>query len=66
MKIKQYAIDFAVMFAIVFVVNLAVTYLYSLIVHGSGVLDWESAFRFGIMLGLILPWIRRRDVKASK
>ena len=66
MKSKQYAIDFAVMFAIVFVVNLAVTYLYSLIVHGSGVLDWESAFRFGIMLGLILPWIRRRDVKASE
>ena len=66
MKIKQYAIDFAVMFAIVFVVNLAVTYLYSLIVHGSGVLDWESAFRFGIMLGLILPWIRRREVSVSK
>ena len=66
MKIKQYAIDFAVMFAIVFVVNLAVTYLYSLIAHGSGVLDWESAFRFGIMLGLILPWIRRRDEKANK
>jgi hypothetical protein len=60
---KQYVIDFAVMFAVVFVVNLTVTFLYTLIVHGSGVIDWESAFRFGIMLGLILPWMRRREKK---
>jgi hypothetical protein len=66
MNIKQYATDFAIMFAIVFVVNLAVTFLYTLIVHGSGVFDWESAIRFGIMLGLILPWVRRREKKQSE
>lgn len=62
-NIKQYVVDFAVMFAVVFVVNLVVTFLYSLIVHGSGIVDWESALRFGIMLGLILPWIRRGENK---
>ena len=66
MNIKQYVIDFAIMFAVVFVVNLAVTFLYSLIVHGSGVIDWETAIRFGIMLGFILPWMRRREKKQSE
>jgi hypothetical protein len=65
-NIKQYVIDFAVMFAVVFVVNLVVTFLYSLIVHGAGVIDWETAFRFGIILGLILPWMRRREKKQSE
>ncbi|MGA9118989.1 MAG: hypothetical protein WB699_06450 [Bacteroidota bacterium] len=61
MKPKQYVIDFVVMFAIVLVVNLIVTFLYGLIVHGSGTLEWESAFTFAISLGIILPWIRRHD-----
>ena len=63
MNIKQYTVDFAVMFAIVFAVNLAVTFFYGLLVHGSGVIDWDNAFRFGIMLAVILPWMRRREKK---
>jgi hypothetical protein len=51
MSIKQFTMDFMVMFAIVLVVNLIVTFLYGLIVHGSGVLDWESAFTFALSLG---------------
>ena len=66
MNIKQYAFDFALMFVVVFVVNLAVTFVYTLVVHGSGVLDWESAIRFGIMLAFILPWMRREQKKQSK
>lgn len=66
MNIKQYIMDFATMFAVVFVVNLIVTFLYSLIVHGSGVIDWDNAFRFGIMLALILPWMRAREKKQPR
>lgn len=66
MNIRKYAIDIAVMFAVVFVVNLAVTFFYSLFVHGSGVLDWDTAFRFGITLALILPWLHRREKKQSE
>jgi hypothetical protein len=65
MSIKQFAMDFVVMFAIVLVVNLIVTYLYGLVVHGSGVLDWQSAFTFAISLGIILPWLRWRERKQS-
>jgi hypothetical protein len=63
MSIKRYAIDFVLMFAIVLVVNLIVTYLYSLIVHGLGVINWETAFDFAISLGIILPWMRHREQK---
>lgn len=66
MGIKQYAIDFVVMFAIVLVVNLIVTFLYSLIFHGSGVIAWDTAFQFAITLGLILPWVRRREKKQGE
>jgi hypothetical protein len=66
MKITRYALDFAIMFAVVFVVNLTVTYLYGLIVHGSGVFDWGNAFTFGISLGILFPWIRRRDKKQGE
>jgi hypothetical protein len=65
MTIKQYAIDFVVMFAVVLVVNLIVTFLYNLIFHGSGVIDWETAFQFAITLGIILPWFRKREKKQS-
>ena len=65
MKLKQYLIDFAVMFAAVLAVNLIVMFLYGLIVHGSGTLDWESAFTFAISLGMILPWIRRQEKAQS-
>jgi hypothetical protein len=66
MNIKQYVFDFAIMFAVVFIVNLVVTFFYSLFVHGSGVIDWDTAFRFGIMLAFILPWVRRREKKQAQ
>jgi hypothetical protein len=66
MNMKQYAIDFAVMFSIVLVVSLIVTFLYGLIVHGSGVLNWESALTFAISLGIILPWVHQREKKQSE
>lgn len=44
-------------FPITFVVVAIVSYLYSLIVHGTGVVDWEHAFRMGIILGVVLPTV---------
>jgi hypothetical protein len=48
---------------IVFVVSLVVAYLYSLIIHGNGVLDWESSIRLGIILGIVLTAVRHMDRK---
>jgi hypothetical protein len=53
-------IDFVVTFCLVLVVSIIVTFLYSLIVHGAGAVDWETSFRFAIILGVALPLLRSR------
>jgi len=61
MKLRQSLIDAAVIFFLTFAVNLAVAYLYGIIVHGSGKLEWETASRLAITLGIIVPWVLRRQ-----
>jgi hypothetical protein len=66
MNITKSAIDFAITFALVLVVSVAVTFLYSLIVHGAGVIDWETSFRFAVILGIVLPWIHQREKNQNR
>jgi len=63
MNIKRFASDFVVIFAAALLVNVIVTFLYSLIVHGAGVIDWETAFRTAIILSIVLSWIQQREKK---
>lgn len=63
MNFAKFAKNFAVTFAVVLVVSVIVTFLYSLIVHGAGVIDWETSFRFAIILGITLAWIQQREKK---
>lgn len=58
--------DAAITFVIVLVVAAVVTFFYSLIAHGSGAVDWETAFRFAIILAIVLPWLKARDRKEKK
>ncbi|MCD6391299.1 MAG: hypothetical protein J7L92_04840 [Dehalococcoidia bacterium] len=55
MKIKRFLIDCAVVFAVTFVVAALVTYLWNLIAHGQSAVDWETSFRFAVILGIALP-----------
>jgi hypothetical protein len=55
--------SFIFILVLVFVVTAAVSYLYSLVVHGSGQADWGSAVRLGIILGIILPFVRKFEGK---
>ena len=57
MKAKPLLKEFIIVFPITFVVAAVVSFLYSLIVHGVGVVDWGTAFRMGFILGLALPVI---------
>ncbi len=59
MNIASFLRSFAIIFVVVFVVSAITTYLYSLIAHGTGVVDWDSAFRFGLVFGISLPLISR-------
>jgi hypothetical protein len=61
----KYAIDFAVTFAIVLLVSVAVTFLYSLLVHGAGIVEWETSFRLALILGIALPIVNQRGKQGS-
>ena len=60
METKKLLIDFVAIFVLTLVVTAVVTFLYSLVVHGVGIIDWETAFRFAIILGIVLSWIKAK------
>ncbi len=59
MNIVPYLRSFLVIFVVAFVVSAITTFLYSLIAHGTGLVNWESAFTFGLVFGISLPLITR-------
>jgi hypothetical protein len=63
MNIKKLLVDFVTVFAVSLIVSIIVTLLWNLIVHGAGTIDWETSFRFAILLGIILPWMETRRSK---
>jgi hypothetical protein len=63
MSIVSFFRSFIMIFLLVFVVSAIITFLYSLIAHGIGVVDWDSAFRFGLIFGISLPLVRRMEGK---
>ncbi len=58
MNTRQFLLDVAITIPITFIVATAVTYLYSLIAHGSGTVNWDTAFVLAIILGIVLPLTR--------
>ena len=66
MKFKQILVYFLGMSALTFLVSATVTFLYSLIVHSAGVIDWETAFRFAFILGIILTWMNVQEKMKNK
>ena len=61
MNIKTYFTDFLTIFATTLIVAAVVTFLYSLIAHGAGAIDWETSFDLAIRFGIILPWVETRN-----
>ena len=66
MNIKELLIGFVTVFVVTLVVSAIVTYLWSLIAHGAGVFDWETSFRFAVIFGIVLSWIRARERKKKE
>jgi len=62
-NIKRLLVDVLTVFAVTLIVSAIVTLLWNLIVHGTSTVDWETSFRFAILLGIILPWIETRRSK---
>ncbi len=61
MKVKEAFIQFSSTFVITFVVTAAVTFLWSLIFHGTAVADWETSFRFAIIFGVVFGIINSKN-----
>jgi hypothetical protein len=63
MNIKKLAVEFVTVFAVALVTTAIVTFLWNLIGHGASIIDWETSFRFAIIFGIILTWVKSRETK---
>jgi hypothetical protein len=63
MNIKKLAIEFVTVFAVALVTVAMVTFLWNFIGHGESTIDWETSFRFAIIFGFILTWVKSRENK---
>jgi len=60
MNIKRIVVDSLAAFTVTLLTCAVVTLMWSLSHHRPGIIDWETSFRFAIVLGIILPWIAMR------
>lgn len=63
MNNKKLVIEFGTVFAVVLVTTSIVTFLWDIIGHGESTIDWETSFRFAILFGIILTWVKSREAK---
>jgi hypothetical protein len=63
MDIKKLVVEFVTVFAVTLVTTAIVTFLWNIIGHGESTLDWETSFRFAIIFGIILTWVKSREIK---
>jgi hypothetical protein len=61
MIIKKLVVEFGTVFAVALVTTSIVTFLWNIIGHGESTLDWETSFRFAIIFGIILTWVKSRE-----
>ena len=61
MNIKKLVIEFVTVFAVTLVTVALVTFLYNIIGHAESAVDWETSFRFAMIFGISLTWIKSRD-----
>lgn len=63
MKAKILFWDFVANFSLVIVVAAIVTFLWSLIAHGSGIINWEISFILACVLAAVLFSRKLQDLK---
>ena len=63
MNSRRLAVEFASVFAVALVTGALVTFLWNIIGHGASTIDWETSFRFAIIFGIILTWVKSREIK---
>lgn len=61
MKLQRFLVDFTITAIVTFMVATVVTYLYNLVAHGSGWVDWGTAIELAIVFGIVLPLMLNRQ-----
>ena len=64
MNIKELVVEFVTVFAVALVTTALVTFLWNLIGYGESTIDWETSFRFAIIFGIILTWVKSQKTAA--
>jgi hypothetical protein len=62
MDIKKLVVEFVTVFAVTLVTTAIVTFLWNIIGHGESTIDWETSFRLAIIFGIILTWVKSRQI----
>jgi hypothetical protein len=65
MNIKKLVVEFVTVFAVALVTTALVTFLWNIIGHGASTIDWETSFRFAVIFGIILTWVKSRETKEN-
>lgn len=52
MNWKTFLVNFVLTFVVAVIAAAGTTFLFNLIFHGGGGVDWEQAFRFGVIFGV--------------
>ena len=65
MNIKKVLVEALTVFSATLIVTVVVTLLWNLILHRTSKIDWETSFRFAILLGITLPWIETRRSRGN-
>jgi hypothetical protein len=65
MKMKILFWDFVANFSLTIVVAAVVTFLWSLIAHGSGVIDWEISFVLAVVMASVLASRKSQELKGK-
>ena len=63
MHIGRLLVDSVTVFAATLGVTALVTLLWNIIGHRESTIDWETSFRFAIIFGIILTWVKSREIK---
>ena len=61
MKFRRLITEFLIITALVFPVSLLVGFIYELVIHGKGKIDWIVSLRLSVFFGIILPLINSWD-----
>jgi hypothetical protein len=66
MNIKQLVGEFGTVFAVALVISAIVTLLWNIFGHGAWMIDWQTSFQFAIIFGIILTWVKSREIKENR